>query len=616
MIQQHRKQIPNTQDLRDDYHLGIIGNGRSCAVIDAQGTIVFCCLPAYDSGTVFATILDEDLGGSFGIEMVGGKVVDQTYEKKTNILVTTWKGRDGGFEVFDFMPRYTLDGRAGANDDIAPDVIRRIKLLEGSPRLKVHFDPRLEYTSAPTRVHSDRGYIKATTESETGIYESVYLWTDLDHGAVIHGEEITLSTDGFLFLSYHDKVQVPDIDLVDLMLQRTRSYWMLWSARTLLPDQYRDEVLRSALVLKMLQFSPTGAVLAAATTSLPETIGEERNWDYRFCWLRDASMTVTILNRIGHDSMATNFIDWMIRTVPTKDDTLQIMYGLRGERDLTERFIDHFSGYQGSNPVRVGNAAYTQEQHDIFGVVLDVIHQDLLLRKRTPEALDRMWTQVRSIVRTVIFSWKKPDRGIWEIRGEKRHFVFSKVLCWVAVDRAIQIAELLEKNEWAEQHRPVLHEIHQTVCDNGWDENQQSFTQTFEASDLDASNLLMAEYGFLEKDDPRFVSTVEKTQEHLCVDGLMFRYRNHDDFGEPKSAFTVCSFWLVKALASIGRRKEARELFESLLDAANMHGLYGEDLDIKTRRHLGNFPQAYSHLALIDCAIALSKDEEESVIMA
>lgn len=194
--------------------------------------------------------------------------------------------------------------------------------------------------------------------------------------------------------------------------------------------------------------------------------------------------------------------------------------------------------------------------------------------------------------------------------------MFSKVLCWVAVDRAIQIAELLEKNEWAEQHRPVLHEIHQTVCDNGWDENQQSFTQTFEASDLDASNLLMAEYGFLEKDDPRFVSTVEKTQEHLCVDGLMFRYRNHDDFGEPKSAFTVCSFWLVKALASIGRRKEARELFESLLDAANMHGLYGEDLDIKTRRHLGNFPQAYSHLALIDCAIALSKDEEESVIMA
>ncbi len=610
---------PSPEDLHKDYHLAMIGNGRTAAIIDALGSIVFCCLPAFDSGTVFASLLDEEKGGRFSIEMPDGKVFHQAYEKGTNVLVTTFEGPDGSFEVIDFMPRYTSDGRVGAADDIGPDIVRKIRVLRGHPQIRIGYDPRLEYACSSTTVSDKHCYIKATTEWEEphgNVYESMYLWTNLDHQKVINGEEITLLTDSFLFLSYHDKVQVPDLDLVDLMLQRTRAYWLLWSARTHLPKQYREESLRSALVLKMLQFSPTGAFLAAATTSLPETIGEERNWDYRFCWLRDASMTVTVLNRIGHAYMATAFIDWMIKTVPTKDDALQIMYGIRGEKKLTERIIAHFSGYQGSKPVRVGNAAYTQEQHDIFGVVLDVMHQDLLLRQRTPEALDRMWTQVRSMIRTVAASWREPDRGIWEIRGEKRHFVFSKVLCWVALDRAIRIAELLGKEHWADKHRELLQTIHNDICQKGWSESEQSFTQAYGSPDLDASNLLLAEYGFLPASDPRFISTVERTRDKLCVNGLMFRYRNQDDFGEPHSAFTVCSFWLVKALASIRRRDEARKLFETLLAAANMHGLYGEDLDIKTRRHLGNFPQAYSHLALIDCALTLSKEEDTDLIVA
>jgi GH15 family glucan-1,4-alpha-glucosidase len=605
--------------LTDDYHLGMIGNGRTCALIDALGKIVFCCLPAFDSGTVFASLLDEEKGGSFGIEMTGGGVTGQMYEKNTNVLVTSFEGPDGAFELIDFMPRYTSDGRAGAADDIGPDVVRKIRHLRGAPRIKVRFDPRMEYARSETRVALEPSRIKATTgwPGEHGaVYESMYLWTSLDAEAVRSGTETRLTGDAFLFLSYHDKVQVPDMDLVDLMLQRTRAYWMLWSARTHLPRQYRGEVLRSALVLKMLQFSPTGAFLAAATTSLPETIGEERNWDYRFCWLRDASMTVTVLNRIGHSYMATAFIDWMMKTVPTKDDSLQIMYGIRGEKELTERILGHFAGYQGSRPVRVGNAAYIQEQHDIFGVVMDVIHQDLLLRQRTPEALDRIWTQVRSIARTVSAAWKEPDRGIWEIRGEKRHFVFSKVLCWVALDRAIRIAIMLEKHEWANARRPLLEQMHADILARGWNAEKGAFVQSYGANDLDASNLLLAEYGFIEATDPRFIATVERTQAELCVDGLMYRYRNQDDFGEPQSAFTVCSFWLVKALASIRRREEARRLFETLLDAANGHGLYGEDLDFKTRRHLGNFPQAYSHLALIDCALTLSRDEDSDLIQA
>jgi GH15 family glucan-1,4-alpha-glucosidase len=247
------------------------------------------------------------------------------------------------------------------------------------------------------------------------------------------------------------------------MLRRTQSYWLLWVARTHKTVQYQDEVIRSALVLKMMQYNPTGALVAAATTSLRETIGEERNWDYRFCWIRDASMTVSVLHKIGHPSMARRFIDWMMATMPSKDDSLQIMYGLRGERNLTERTLDHLSGYLDSKPVRVGNAAYTQTQHDIYGVMLDVIYQDLLQRQRTPEALDRIWTRVRSIVRVVAKNWDEADRGIWEIRGEKRHFVFSKMLCWVAMDRAIKIADLLGKHEWARQQEPALQEIHDDI---------------------------------------------------------------------------------------------------------------------------------------------------------
>ncbi len=603
--------------LADDYHLGMIGNGRTCALVDALGKIVFCCLPDFDSGTVFASILDEERGGSFHVEMAGGRVIGQSYQRHTNLLVTTFEGESGSFEITDFMPRYTSIAHTGTVNEAGPDIVRKISLLRGTPSIRVHFNPQMEYAIGKTKVIRNGGRIKVTTrfpENGGRGYESMYLWSDLDHHAVMTGGEISLQGDHFLFLSYHDKVQVPDLDLVDLMLQRTRSYWMLWAASTHLPNEFREEVLRSALVLKMLQFAPTGAILAAATTSLPETIGEQRNWDYRFCWLRDASMTVAVLHRIGHPAMATGFIDWMLRTVPTKDDSLQIMYGLRGGKILTEQTLPHLSGYHGSKPVRVGNAAYTQEQHDIYGVVMDVLHQDLNLRQRTPETLDRVWTSVRSIVRTVEKKWREPDRGIWEIRGEKRHFVLSKVLCWVAIDRAVKIARLLGKHDWAVARDGILQEIHEDISTRGWNAEIGSFTQSYGEPHLDASNLLIAEYGFLDPKDPRFISTVERTQEELSHDGLMFRYRNEDDFGQPKSAFTVCSFWLVKALHSIGRRDEARELLSSLIQAANCHGLYGEDLDFQTRRHLGNFPQAYSHLALINCALELCREEDSVMV--
>lgn len=602
-----------------NYLQAVIGNGRSAALVEPDASIVFACLPDFDSGTAFAALLDTERGGRFTIRMVDGCAVKQHYEPRTNILVTEFEGSDGALRVIDFMPRYSWDGLLGSAGDAPPDIVRVLEPLHGRPRVTVHYDPRLEYARFPTLNTVDGERIKSTTQGRLkrngngplDIYESLYLYTDLDASDVLESKEIAIDRRRFLLASYHDKVEEPTPETVDLMLQRTRAYWLQWAARTVLPSRYRDEVLRSALTLRMLQFDPTGALVAAVTTSLPETIGEQRNWDYRFCWIRDASMTVSVLRRLGHPGMASRFIDWILKAVPTKDDRLQIMYGLRGEKELPEETLDHLAGYAGSSPVRIGNAAHVQEQHDIFGVLLDVVHQDLLLRSRTPEALDRMWTRVRSEVRTVAGCWQLPDRGIWEIRGEPRHFVFSKVLSWVAVVRGIRIARLLGKDRWADAHEELEAAMHDEICTRGWNESLGSFTQSYGGEDLDASNLLLADYGFLAPTDPRFVSTVERTREQLGRDGLLYRYRNHDDFGQPHSAFTVCSFWLVKALASIGRRDEARELFEDLLAAANPHGLFGEDLDFLTRRQLGNFPQAYSHLALIDCALALEHPDND-----
>ncbi|MGK0186911.1 MAG: GH15 family glucan-1,4-alpha-glucosidase [Verrucomicrobiales bacterium] len=604
----------------ENYNHGVIGNGRSAALIEPDGSIVFACLPDFDSGTVFAAMLDSEKGGSFGIEMIDGKAVSQEYERHTNILITRFEGKSGAFRVIDFMPRYTWDGKAGSEGDASSDIVRVLEPLKGTPEIRVHYDPKLEYARFPTENNIEPGRIKSQTsgtrDDGRSFYESLYLYSDVDAEDILEQRPVTLDKTTFFLVSYHDKVQEPDGDTVNLMLQRTRSYWLLWCARTHRPAKYGEQVLRSALTLRMLQFDLTGAVVAAVTTSLPESIGETRNWDYRFCWIRDASMTVSILRKIGHPGMASRFIDWILRTVTTKDDKLQIMYGLRGEKHLTEETLDHLSGYKNSAPVRIGNAAHDQEQHDIYGVLLDVIYQDLSERVRTPESLDRLWTRVRAVARSVADRWREPDRGIWEIRGETRQFVFSKVLCWVAIDRAIRIACLLDKNDWAEQHVALLEDIYVDICDHGWNEEIGAFTQSYGSTELDSSNLLMAEYGFIEVDDPRFVSTVDLTLKELCRDGLMYRYKNHDDFGEPSSAFTVCSFWMVKALAVIGRRNEARAMFDTLLAAANPHGLYGEDLDFSSRRQLGNFPQAYSHLALIDCALELEKEDDEHLIEA
>jgi GH15 family glucan-1,4-alpha-glucosidase len=603
----HGKPPPKMKSV--GYDMGVVGNGRTCALIDHEGSVVFMCLPDFDSGAIFCDLLSKGNGGKFGISIENGQTLWQRYEHATNILVTRYESEEGGFEVIDFMPRYRLNGEDSEPCN-PPDLVRVIRRVWGKPRYRINYNPRLEFAKHETTSHViGPGRLKSTVEhryDHSEVYESIYLHTDMDTHAVLNGHTMELHDERFLLLSYNDKLREPTHELIQLMLTKTRAYWFNWALHTVRPPRYHETVVRSALALKLMQFGPSGALIAAATTSLPESIGEVRNWDYRFCWIRDASMTVSVLRRIGHADMAHRFVDWVMDTVPTKDDTLQIMYGIRGERTLEEHTLDHLDGYMGSKPVRTGNAAYHQKQHDIYGAVMDVIWQTLPHFARRFDQVEAVWTQVRSIARAVERQWKDPDRGIWEIRGDKKHFVFSKVLCWVAVDRAVKIGIALGRTGWAEEHRKLADEIKADIETHGWSDEVGAYTQAYGSKHLDASNLLMLDYGFCEPDDPRYIATVEKTRQDLGRDGLLYRYRGEDDFGEPTSAFTICSFWLAKALVRIGRVEEGQDLFEELLDCANHVGLMSEDLAFADRRQLGNFPQAYSHLAIIDTALAIN----------
>ena len=579
--------------------LGVIGNCKSAALIDKKGTIVWCCLPDFDSPSVFASLLDEKRGGFFGIQVDDSYSITQDYIPNTNILHTVFESPQGGFELIDLMPRHKENGHYYA----PPELLRYFRPTHGNPVCSIQYCPRLGYGRHETQSYSKDKYIKS--KSQNGAYESLYLYTSLKHADVLQGTPFALKDDAFLLLSYDQKIRPVTLDRIVLEVERTKVYWLDWVERTTPFSRWSKEIRRSALVLKLLSYQDTGAIMAAITTSLPETLGEGRNWDYRFCWIRDATMMLNILTKIGHFNVAQNFFSYVLRVVPYKDDEIQVMYGIRGNKNLTEKTLDWLEGYKGSQPVRVGNAAYSQRQHDIYGVLLNAILHYMEAYRIEEVTLEKLWTITRSLVRNVIRMWRQPDVSIWEYRANPGHFTFSKMLCWVAMDRGIKIAQLLAEESEVESWVTERDLIRVDILTHGWSESVGAFTQRYGSDNLDASMLLMASYDFIEPDDPKFVSTVKKIQQDLSRDGLMFRYKNDDDFGTPTSSFTVCSFWMVKALWQIGEHQEAEHLFEKLLSYATPLGLFSEDLDFKTKDQLGNFPQGYSHLAVIDCAILL-----------
>ncbi len=591
---------------------GIIGNCRTAALVSEKGSIDWFCLPDFSSASVFASLLDSERGGHFAVNVHQDTRISQVYLHHTCILSTRFSTPDGEFEILDFMPRYKNDRQ---NYVIPADIIRYIRHISGKPKLTLDYDPRLGYARYDTHSEIREGHIKSW--STNGKYESIYLYSDLPSESILNHEEITITKDHFLLISYNQKLLNQDIDSINLEMQRTKVYWLDWVNRTIRFKRYREVIIRSALTLKLLSFQKSGAILAAVTTSLPETLGENRNWDYRFCWIRDASMTITVLTKIAHYNVAERFLRFIIDVIPYKDEKIQIMYGIRGEKKLTEKELPWLRGYEGTKPVRIGNDAYRQKQHDIYGVLLDVIYKAFNLFSNDVTGGEDLWTVARTLVRSVERNWRKPDRGIWEFRSQNRHFVFSKVLSWVAMDRGVKLAKMLGQQNYVETWSKTRDIIEREIYRKGWNEKMGAFTQCYNNNDMDAANLLMANYGFIDPKDPKFVSTVERTQEELSRNGLMYRYKNKDDFGLPSSAFTVCSFWLVKALYQTGKQKEAVELFEDLLGLGNHLGLFSEDMDFESKRLLGNFPQGYSHLSLIDAATALtgtSVDENEAIL--
>jgi len=587
----------------NNLNYGVIGNCRSAALISNKGSIDWCCLSDFDSSSVFAKLLDQEKGGSFSIEIDNTYTVTQEYMRHTNILCTSFRSEKGVFEIIDFMPRYKISD----NDYFTPaEIYRYIRYVSGVPTFKISYNPRLNYARDEVSHLMQENFVK--TYSVDWPTDCIFLYSSLKLSDIVHSSIIELTRDEFILLSYNQKLIEIDIDRVYLEYMRTKVYWLNWTNRSKKYELYNEEILRSLLVLKIMSYDPTGAVLAALTTSVPETIGEVRNWDYRFCWLRDASMSIDTLLKMGHYNAAQRFLVYIKSILKSKHDTFQIMYGIRGERELTEIDLPHLAGYENSKPVRIGNAAYHQSQNDVFGYVLNVIYQYYQYFPGTLDEIEDMWEIVRNIIRTVSTRWEKPDKGIWEIRKEEKHFVFSKIMCWVALDRASKIASLLKKTHYADTWLGVANDIKEDVLKQGWKEDLQTFTQTYDNSNLDASLLLIAEYGFLADDDEKYQKTVMAVKNALFHYGLMYRYNNPDDFGKPVSSFTICTFWLIQALFKIGMRNDAKSIFDNLLTYGNHVGLFSEDIDFSTKRLLGNFPQAYSHLALINTATLFSKE--------
>ena len=576
---------------------GIVGNCKSSALIFEDSSINWCCLPQFDSSSVFGKILDNEIGGSFKINCDASFSIQQTYFKNTAILVTNFKNDNEEFELIDYMPRFKNDDGTFYS---SPEIHRILLPIKGIPKIQVDYDPKLEYSYGKTKKHIKKNFIVSIVEDKN--YETLFLYTNVNKKDILEHNEITLDKKIFFCVSYNEKINIPSFESIYFEFEKTKVYWLNWTNKNPYFKNYGDQINRSAITLKLLTFEKTGAVLAAATTSIPETIGEVRNWDYRFCWIRDASMVIKIITKLGHVNIVNNFINFIVNLIPNKNEKLQIMYGINGEKILTERKLDHLSGFMDSKPVRVGNAAYFQKQNDIYGILMDAIHFQILKFQDDKYKHEQLWSIVKSIVWSVNKNWKNADKGIWEFRNKEMHFTFSKLLCWVAVDRAIKISELIQRGEKAKKWESLRDEIHDDIIKNAWSENKQAFTQSYGSEDLDSSVLLMESYGFIEASDSKFIKTVKSIEKELMFEGLLFRYKNKDDFGQPKSSFTVCTFWFIDSLYKIGEKKKAKKMFDELLSYSNHLGLFSEDLDFKSKELLGNFPQAYSHLALIETA--------------
>ena len=583
----------------EDY--GLIGDLQTAALVSRHGCIDWLCLPRFDSGACFAALLGSEENGRWSLrpeaEITSAR---RRYRDDTLILETELACEDGRVRLIDFMPPRGE----------APDVVRIVEGVEGTVAMQMSLSIRFDYGSiVPWVRRRDEGLLAVAGPDALFLATPVELVGRNFHTVaefeVGPGDRVP-----FVLTWYPSNRPPPDRVDAEQALTDTEGFWREWVTDCAHTGRFREPLVRSLVTLKALTYAPTGGIVAAPTTSLPESLGGVRNWDYRYCWLRDATLTLLALVRAGYDDEARAWRDWLLRAIAGLPAEIQIMYGIAGERRLTELQVDWLGGYEGSSPVRIGNAASDQRQLDVYGEVLDALYH---ARLAGLESSQEAWALTRKLLEWLEDGWREPDEGIWEVRGPRRHFTHSKVMAWVAFDRAVRSVDDDGLDGPVGRWRELRDEIHDEVCRKGFDEEVGAFMQSFGSARLDASLLLMPIVGFLPADDPRVASTVAAIERHLVRDGLVDRYRADEENtgvdGLPpgEGTFLPCSFWLVQVMVLQGRLAEAEALFERLLGFRNDLGLLSEEYDVDAGRLVGNFPQAFTHLTLVDAALTLDE---------
>jgi GH15 family glucan-1,4-alpha-glucosidase len=596
-----------------------LSNCHTGALIAPDGAVDWLCVPRFDAPSVFGTLLDRQAGAfrfaPFGINVPTARI----YEPGTNTLASTWTTSTGWLMVRDALtlgPRRCEDlvtphTRPPTDEDAEHALVRVALCLEGEVEIELTCEPVFDYGRVPAEWEVSEGGHRADA---SGAGVTIRLQTDMAVGVEgdwVRAKHVLKKGDQvYCSLSWAEELESPmSIDEANARLANTNHYWRSWLDRARLPDhRWREAIQRSALAIKGLTYIPTGATVAALTTSLPETPGGERNWDYRYTWLRDSTFTLQALHFLNLDGEAEEFMQFIADLEPNEDGALQIMYGIDGRRDLTESTRDDLSGYAGAKPVRVGNGAFDQRQNDVYGAALDSI---LLHTRRSERLPRRLWPIVQAQATCASKVWREPDQGIWEARGAPQHYVSSKLMCWVAMDRAAKLAAMRGDETLRVQWLGTAEEIHEDILAHGLTKDGV-LRQHYDTDALDASTLLAALFGFLPGEDARMRATVLTIAEDLTEDGFVLRYRTNetdDGLSGKEGSFLICSFWLVSALAIVGEQQRGRDLMEKLLKVASPLGLYAEEFDTATGRHLGNFPQAFSHLALIEAAARIILNE-------
>jgi GH15 family glucan-1,4-alpha-glucosidase len=580
----------------EDYAL--ISDRLSAALVGRDGSIDWLCFPRFDSEAVFARLLGGDDDGHWRIAPESGtRCTARRYRGETMVLESEWASKQGVVRVIDFMPERGE----------APDIVRIVEGVTGRVDMRSELRLRFGYGDVVPWVRHLDGMLAAVAGPD-----AVWLAGDVAH----HGRDFASYADfsveagqrkAFVLTwspSYLHRPQT--VDPYEA-LDQTERFWRGWAEGCTYDGKYRDAVVRSLLTLKALTYAPTGGIVAAPTTSLPEVIGGSRNWDYRYSWLRDSTFTLQALVRTGYTEEAGDWREWLLRAIAGSPERLQILYGVAGERRVPERELPWLSGYEGSGPVRVGNGAVDQLQLDVYGEVMDTLW---LARSVGLDPDEDAWRMQRGLMRWLESSWQQPDEGLWEVRGERQHFVHSKVLAWVAADRAVRTIEEMKLDGPLDRYRALRDAIHHEVCSNGYDPERQTFTQSYGSKGLDAALLLIPQVGFLPPEDERVRGTLRAVMSELAEDGMVRRYSTDEtDDGQTgeEGAFLACSFWLADALVMDGQRDAARERFEELLSLRNDVGLLAEEYDTRAGRQVGNMPQAYSHVALVNTALNLSE---------